>query len=82
MYTHLDKDALQNLEAGLAFLERIIGREEYVNNRMRFDIDLHEDEDEFCETLDKDLVATREALSSARRTIRKYLKGTEEKERE
>lgn len=56
MYTHLDKDALQNLEAGLAFLERIIGREEYVNNRMRFDIDLREKEYEFCKALDKDLV--------------------------
>lgn len=29
-----------------------------------------------------DLVAAREALSSAGSTIRKYLKGTEEKERE
>lgn len=82
MYTHLDKDALQNLEAGLAFLERIIGREEYVNNRMRFDIDLREKEYEFCKALDKDLVAAREALSYAGSTIRKYLKGTEEKERE
>lgn len=79
---YMDKEALQKLEAGLAFLEGIIGREEYVNDRMRFDIDLREKEYEFCKALDKDLVAAREALSSAGSTIRKYLKGTEEKERE
>lgn len=82
MEHYMDKEALQKLEAGLAFLEGIIGREEYVNDRMRFDIDLREKEYEFCKALDKDLVAAREALSSAGSTIRKYLKGTEEKERE
>jgi hypothetical protein len=74
MYAHLDKEALRELEAGLAYLERIIGREEYVNDRMRFDINLHAEEYEFCEALDKDLVAAREALSSAGRTIGKFLK--------
>ena len=43
------------------------------------DINLPEKEYEFCKAFAKDLANTREALSSARSTIRKYLKDTEEK---
>lgn len=74
MEHYVDKEALQELAAGLGYLQRIIGKEEYVNDRMRFDIDLREKEYEFCNALAKDLASAREALSSARNTIRKYLK--------
>ena len=79
MDTPLGKEALQELEAGLGYLQRIIDREAYVNDRMWLDINLPEKEYEFCKAFAKDLANTREALSSARSTISKYLKDTEEK---
>lgn len=81
MDTPLDKEALQEMEAGLGYLQRIISREAYVNDRMQFDINLPEKEYEFSIALAKNFDNTIEALSSARSTIRKYLKDTEEKDK-
>lgn len=73
----MDKETLQEWEAGFGFLQEIIGKKE-TEIEMLDDLYLdpieHADDCAFYNTLRDQLGVAREALSRASCTIRKYLK--------
>ena len=73
MEHYMDKEALRELEAGLGYLQGIIGKKEYELVMADFP-DLDGKEYEGCKAVLNDLGTAREALSRASRTINTYLK--------